>query len=98
MELLGERPMPTCPRCGAKVESAIGFHAVCDACHAYLHCCVNCRLYSPHAHNHCLSSTTEYVRDVEAGNFCEEFDPAVAARKSGDVSSAVDKFKKLFGE
>ena len=81
------------------VEGSIGFHSVCTACHAYLHCCVNCRLYSPNSHNHCLSSTTEYVRDVEAGNFCEEFDPAAAAtKKIKDASTAADKFKRLFGD
>ena len=38
--------MPTCPKCGAATEGPIGFRAVCTACHAYLHNCVNCRLYS----------------------------------------------------
>ena len=90
--------MPTCPRCGTPVDGSIGFHAVCSSCHAYLHCCVNCRLYSPNSHNHCLSSTTEYVRDVEAGNFCEEFDPVAARKKENSTSTAADKFKRLFGE
>ena len=90
--------MPTCPKCGAAVEGPIGFRGVCPSCHAYLHCCVNCRLYSPSAHNHCLSSTTEYVRDVEAGNFCDEFDPTTAKRKGAEPGGAADRFKKLFGD
>jgi hypothetical protein len=90
--------MPTCPRCSAPVEEPIGFHSVCTACHAYLHSCVNCRLYSPSSHNHCLSSTTEYVRDVEAGNFCEEFDPAKARQTANADKTAKDRFNQLFGD
>jgi hypothetical protein len=89
--------MPTCPRCGAATDGPIGFHAVCAICHAYLHCCINCRLYSPSSHNHCLSSTTEYVRDVEAGNFCEEFDPAKPRKAADAGKDAKDRFDQLFG-
>ena len=39
--------MPTCPKCGAAVEGPIGFRGVCPSCHAYLHCCVNCRSVQP---------------------------------------------------
>ena len=52
----------------------------------------------PRAHNHCLSATTEYVRDVEAGNFCEEFDPAKGKKKDGGPEGAKDRFKRLFGD
>ena len=58
---------------------------------------MNCRLYSPSAHNHCLSATTEYVRDVEAGNFCEEFDLAAPGKKNAGQPAAKDRFDKLFG-
>jgi hypothetical protein len=90
--------MPTCHRCGAAADEPIGFHAVCAACHAYLHSCVNCRLYSPNLHNHCLSSTTEYVRDVEAGNFCEEFDTAKAGKAANADKDAKNRFNQLFGD
>ena len=90
--------MPTCPKCGTAADGPIGFRATCTACHAFLHSCVNCRLYSPSSHNHCLSSTTEYVRDAEAGNLCEEYDPA-AAGKSGDAKPpAKSRFDQLFGD
>jgi hypothetical protein len=89
--------MPACPKCAAAVDGPIGFHDDCPSCHAYLHCCVNCRLYSPHAHNHCLSSTTEYVRDVETANFCEEFDPATK-KKDAVPPSTKSKFDQLFGK
>jgi hypothetical protein len=89
--------MPTCPKCGAAVEGPIGFRETCPSCHAYLHTCVNCRLYSPSSHNHCLSSTTEYVRDVEAGNFCDEFEPTTAKKKDAGSSASKSRFDQLFG-
>jgi hypothetical protein len=53
-------------------------------------------LYSPAAHNHCLSPTTEFVRDVGGANFCEEFD--FVARKKADAGEGAKKrFDELFG-
>jgi hypothetical protein len=90
--------MGTCHHCGTSITDAVGFRATCPVCQSYLHCCLNCRLYSPSAHNHCLSSTTEYVRDVQAANFCEEFD-FVARPKAVDASAkAKSAFDKLFGD
>jgi hypothetical protein len=89
--------MGTCHRCGTTVTDAVGFRSTCPKCQAYLHCCLNCRLYSASASNHCLSSTTEPVRDVEAANFCEEFDFTTRAR-STEQSPAKSKFDQLFGD
>jgi hypothetical protein len=79
--------MGTCHQCGETILDAVGFRATCPKCNAYLHCCLNCRLYSPSSHNHCLSSTTEYVRDAEGANFCEEFEFTSRA-KSGEATPA----------
>ena len=67
--------MRKCFQCGAEIASRerVPFKELCPKCDAFLHCCRNCRLYSPDAHNHCLSSTTEPVPDVERGNYCDEF-------------------------
>jgi hypothetical protein len=89
--------MAVCHQCGAAVEGPVGFRATCPACLAYLHCCLNCRLYSPSAHNHCLSPTTEPVRDVAAANFCEEFDPSSARKGASAQPPAKDRFDQLFG-
>jgi hypothetical protein len=89
--------MPACHQCGAPYETPVGFRDTCESCHAYLHCCLNCRLYSPSAHNHCLSPTTESVRDVAATNFCEEFEPS-KARKSVEPPPAKKRFDQLFGD
>ena len=90
--------MPACPKCGAAIDGPIGFRAACDSCHAFLHSCVNCRLYSPSSHNHCLSATTECVRDVEGANFCEEFDPAAPRKAPASQPAAKSRFDQLFGD
>jgi hypothetical protein len=89
--------MGTCHKCGTTVTDAVGFRATCPSCQAYLHCCLNCRLYSASAPNHCLSRTTEYVRDVEVGNFCEEFEFTTRKPAQGQASPK-SKFDKLFGD
>jgi hypothetical protein len=87
--------MGTCHKCGATVADAVGFRSICPQCSAYLQCCLNCRLYSASASNHCLSNTTEPVRDVEAANFCEEFE-FVARAKGANTDRS--KFDQLFGD
>jgi hypothetical protein len=88
--------MGTCHSCGTTVEDAVGFRDACPKCSAYLHCCLNCRLYSPSAHNHCLSPTTEPVRDIAGANFCEEFE--FVARKKEEAPQARKRFDQLFGD
>lgn len=90
--------MGACHQCGTAYTDKVGFRDTCDACRSYLHCCLNCRLYSPAAHNHCLSHTTEPVADVAGANFCEEFE-FTARAKAGDAQQAAkSKFDQLFGE
>jgi hypothetical protein len=89
--------MGTCHRCGATITDAVGFRDICPKCSAHLHCCLNCRLYSASASNHCLSTTTEPMRDVEAANFCEEFE-FVARAKNASSASPRTKFDSLFGD
>ena len=64
-----------CHKCGKtwEAEGQPGFRAVCPHCEAYLHCCLNCRLYDEYAHNKCKSPTTDWVGDREKLNRCEEF-------------------------
>ncbi len=68
--------MRICFQCGAEISyrERVPFKELCPKCEFFLHCCRNCRLYSADAHNHCLSSTTAHVPDVERANYCEEFD------------------------
>jgi hypothetical protein len=89
--------MGTCHQCGATITEAVRVRDVCGQCGAYLHCCLNCRLYSASAHNHCLSSTTDFVRDVAAGNFCDEFEFVARAKADQAREAAKKKFEDLFG-
>jgi hypothetical protein len=86
-----------CHSCGTAITEAVRCRDVCAKCGAYLHCCLNCRLYSPSAHNHCLSPTTEYVRDAAGGNFCDEFE-LQTAKPSTQAPSAKSRFDQLFGD
>ena len=88
----------TCYSCGHCITEAIRFRDACDRCGAYLHSCLNCRLYCPSTSNHCLSPTTELVRDAAGANFCEEFEPQTTKGASPDKPSAKKSFDQLFGE
>lgn len=90
-----------CIHCGRERDQpTVGFKAVCEGCGAYLHSCVQCRLYDEAGR--CRSTTTDSVRDVEHANFCEEFSPR---RDSGSGTrgrveredAARNSFDGLFG-
>jgi hypothetical protein len=66
-----------CFRCGAPnvFKERIGRADTCSKCDADLHCCRNCRHYSPSAHNQCNEPQAEWVREKDRGNFCDYFEP-----------------------
>jgi len=84
-----------------KIDGKVGFRDLCPHCSAYLHSCVQCRLYDLKNEN-CTEPQAEKVRDPEAGNFCDYF----IARESdggtepdgGDRSEAEDLWRKLTGD
>jgi hypothetical protein len=85
-----------CRKCGAEHEGSVGFKAVCEACGAWLHCCLQCRLYNPRS-DRCTSSTTDPVRDRDGMNYCEEFQPSSGpARRERADGNARDRFMGLF--
>lgn len=71
----------------------IGFRAVCIHCGVDLHVCKNCRYYSPGKPNDCLVPGTDYIRDREASNLCEEFKPTTSIQAKDPMEQA----KRLFG-
>jgi hypothetical protein len=90
--------MSGCHRCGTDVaRDTVGVRDVCDRCHAYLHCCLNCDFYEPGAHNDCREPNTEVVADKEDGNFCDYFHLAAVSRaprsQAGDARA---KLEELF--
>lgn len=64
-----------CWKCGVllEMERRVSFRATCDQCGSALHCCINCKFYSPGRSNDCAIPGTEYVADRSVNNFCEEF-------------------------
>jgi hypothetical protein len=55
--------------------------------------CKNCRYYAPGKPNDCAVPGTEWIKDREAMNFCEEFALKSASEKK---SSPQNPFNSLF--
>jgi len=85
-----------CWKCSKKIDDIgpkVGFRAVCPHCDIDLHTCTNCKYYSPGKPNDCMVPGTEYIRDREASNLCEDFKPNL---NPSSASSKKEKFKSLF--
>ncbi len=67
--------MASCHACGKAIEGTerVGFHAVCDACDADLHVCLNCRFHDPGASKQCREPAADLVVEKERANRCEWF-------------------------
>ncbi len=79
-------------------EVKIGRLDTCPNCSAYLHSCRNCRFWSIGAHNQCTENQGEFIRDREAGNFCNWFQFRVVGEdNSKELDDAKSKLNALFG-
>ena len=78
-----------CPKCSAEweIKGPIGFREECPECAAYLHICLNCRVYDAKTQG-CRSPTTEPVEDPGAMNFCEEFEFGPGGAGAGPAAGA----------
>jgi predicted RNA-binding Zn-ribbon protein involved in translation (DUF1610 family) len=90
--------MAECWKCQHEIEigSKLSFRAVCPHCGIDLHVCNNCRYYAPGKPNDCSVPGTEFVRDREAANFCEDFSIKKITGTNSD--DPLKKAKKIFGE
>ena len=90
--------MIECWKCHRQVDvgSKISFRAVCLFCGIDWHVCTNCRYYSPGKPNECLIPGTEYIRDREMANFCEDFVIKLPVLSSPE--GPMKKAKQIFGE
>ncbi len=83
-----------CARVVSEGPVKVGFRDVCPHCGIDLHTCTNCHYYAPGKPNDCAVPGTDFVRDREAANFCEEFKPRRGA--SPTQKPAKGKFNDLF--
>lgn len=80
-------------------QERIGRKETCPKYDADLHCCCNCRHYSPNAHNQCNETQAEWVRDKDRANYCDYFEPRPGAAGGGATKPAQDaraRFEDLF--
>lgn len=87
-----------CPSCGKSFieKNKIGFRDLCDHCNCYLHSCVNCIFYKKGLPNDCEVPETEFIRDRENFNYCEEFKLKVFEKKREKDLDKVSE--EIFGE
>jgi hypothetical protein len=89
-----------CWKCNAEQKSLpdgkLPFRATCEQCDFYLHTCVNCKYYKQGQPNDCLIPGTEFVRDRETFNYCDEFVPK--GKEGNQTTTPSDVAKKLFGD
>jgi hypothetical protein len=86
-----------CHKSISELKIKIGFRAQCQHCGVDLHTCTNCRYYSPGKPNDCLIPGTEWVKDREAMNFCEEYSVKLDSMNQQDLrSKGKEKFNSLF--
>ncbi len=92
-----------CQACGQSliITDRVGFKEECPRCTAQLHCCLNCKFYTPGMHNDCQETQADRVVDKDRANFCEYF--AFVHREQQPNKSSLpeqptarDRFQSLF--
>ena len=90
----------SCFKCGEQIDvpERVMTRDTCPNCDADLHCCRNCRFYDPGKHNECAETQAEWVRDKEAANYCDYFqpNPVLLAKGSGPGPSKQNGARKRF--
>ena len=90
----------TCYSCGTihAFVDRVGRREECLKCRADLHCCRNCRFYDPKAYNECREPTADVVREKEAGNFCDFFEPGGSGSAQSEREKLLAQAEALFGK
>ena len=94
--------MTLCHSCKSEIvldpHAPLGVRDDCPDCYADLHCCLNCVLHDPGAHNQCRETTADFVRDRAKFNFCGHFKFKDGESDVDDgVADARAKLDALFG-
>ncbi|NLM01261.1 MAG: hypothetical protein GX220_07415 [Treponema sp.] len=93
-----------CWKCGKDIDKneQIFRTSTCSICGSDLHCCRNCKFYSPGSYYDCHETVDELVQDKEKSNFCDYFKVMFSFEKSSkfakEKAKAKDAFAALFGE
>ncbi len=99
--------LPMCYKCGKEnsVKFPYGRNESCEHCGADLHCCKNCKYFSPGAHYDCHETIEEPVFDKERSNFCDFFKPndssagfSAALKEQKAKEEARKAFNSLWGD
>jgi len=91
-----------CWKCSELIDISAGQRVTsrdeCPHCHTDLHSCRNCQFYDPSRHQQCAEPQAEWVRDKEAANYCDYFEPAAvtAVASSSRREDIKKKFDSLF--
>ena len=84
-----------CYHCGTTIppssQSSLGRRDQCTQCRRDLHCCRNCRHYSPTSYNECREPNADRVVDKEQSNFCDFFAPGGDGKGQGSETGAIRK-------
>ncbi len=75
----------------------INYREQCPSCGIDLHVCLNCRFYSPGKPNDCVVPGTEWIKERERMNLCDEFAPKDRSLPSAPLDEAKKKARKLLG-
>jgi hypothetical protein len=97
---MADRFSMSCWKCGATIEmkpgERIGSRDACSRCGADLHSCRNCRFYDTSKSNQCAEPQAEWVRDKEAANYCDYFQPSSRTADRAEASQSAQDAKKKF--
>ena len=89
-----------CVHCGRPWESKStpGVRQTCPDCDAFLHSCLNCRLYNRKS-DRCSSVTADCTGQRDHYNYCEEYQIAQIPLSPEDApNDAKTRWRELFGE
>lgn len=88
-----------CWKCSKKINDepgVIGYRAQCPFCDTDLHVCLNCRFYTPGKPNDCAVPGTDWVKDRERMNLCDEFELKKKSSPSQSKTPPQKNFDSLF--
>ena len=87
-----------CAKCLNDSSEKVDFRSQCLHCGQDLHTCSHCEYYCIGKPNDCLIPGTEWVRDREKANFCEDFKEHTRPFSKIDPDIKRRKFNSLFKE